>query len=50
LEVLGVILGLSRLFFGSRVFLAFSGVKAIFNQFVIIIILIISKNVYLSII
>ena len=34
------------IFFGSRVFLAFFGIEAIFNQFIIIIILIISKNVY----
>ena len=45
-----VILGLPRVFFGSRVILAFFGVEAIFNKFFIIVVLIISKNVYLSII
>ena len=45
-----VILGHPRVFCGSRVILAFFGVEVISNQFVIIIILIISKNVYEKII
>ena len=45
-----VILGFPRVFFGSRIILAFFDVGVSFNQFVIIIIIIIFKDVYESII
>ena len=45
-----VILGFPRVFFGSRIIFAFFDVGVSFNQFVIIIIIIIFKDVYESII
>ena len=43
-----VILGFPRVFCGSRVIMEILGVGAIFNQSIIIIISIVSKNVYKS--